>query len=406
MVRPSLRDRRFALLLVAEAVNSIGSWASAVALWGFAAYRFNASPTEVSLLIICWAAPVAVLSPSLGVFVDRIGARRALIVAYLLGAGAALGLAAAYSLPILGTFAVLAGSARAMAGPASGALPPQIVAPDALLAANSLLGGATEFGQVLGPLVASAALALSGFRAAFLVDAATFAIGVAALIPLPAQRPAPGPREPWLRELAEGVQIVTRQRALKLMLLIGAAVSFASGAFLVVEPLYARHVLHRPASQFALFEAAAGIGAILTGLVLPWLRRILERPWTLGLATSAYGLAASLFVGTTWVAVAYTGAFLWGVSGMVFGVVGLTAMQRLTATAAHGRVLSLSSAVESVAETIGLAVAGPAIAILGVRPGAFALAAVPIVAGLATAGALAGSLRPDEQRVAADSAGK
>ena len=64
-----------------------------------------------------------------------------------------------------------------MAGPASGALPPQIVAPDALLAANSLLGGATEFGQVLGPLVASAALALSGFRAAFLVDAATFAIG-------------------------------------------------------------------------------------------------------------------------------------------------------------------------------------------------------------------------------------
>jgi hypothetical protein len=180
------------------------------------------------------------------------------------------------------------------------------------------------------------------------------------------------------------------------MLLIGAAVSFASGAFLVVEPLYARHVLHRPASQFALFEAAAGVGAILTGLVLPHVRRVLERPWTLGLATSAYGLAASLFVGTTWVAVAYTGAFLWGVSGMIFGVVGLTAMQRVTATEAHGRVLSLSSSVESIAETIGLAVAGPAIAILGVRPGAFALAAVPVVVGLATAASLAGSLRQAE----------
>ncbi len=396
MVRPSLRDRRFVLLLVAEAVNSIGSWASAVALWGFAAYRFNASPTEVSAVIICWSAPPAVLGPPLGVLVDRLGARRALIVAYLLGTGAALGLAAADSLPMLGVFAVLAGGARALAGPSSGALPPQIVAPDALLAANSLLGGATEFGQVLGPLVASAALALSGFRMAFFVDAATFAIGIAALVPLPAQRPAPGPREHWLRELAEGVHIVARQRVLRLMLLIGAAVSFASGAFLVVEPLYARHVLHRPASQFALFEAAAGVGAILTGLVLPHVRRVLERPWTLGLSTSAYGLAASLFVGTTWVAVAYTGAFLWGVSGMVFGVVGLTAMQRVTATETHGRVLSLSSSVESIAETIGLAVAGPAIAMLGVRPGAFALAAVPVVVGLATAASLAGSLRQAE----------
>jgi hypothetical protein len=71
-------------------------------------------------------------------------------------------------------------------------------------------------------------------------------------------------------------------------------------------------------------------------------------------------------------------------------------MQRVTATEAHGRVLSLSSSVESIAETIGLAVAGPTIAILGVRTGALALAAVPIVAGLATAQALAGSLRHDE----------
>jgi len=45
-----------------------------------------------------------------------------------------------------------------------------------------------------------------------------------------------------------------------------AAVTFTSGALLVVEPLYARQVLHRPPSQFALFEAAAGVGAFLAGL--------------------------------------------------------------------------------------------------------------------------------------------
>lgn len=394
-IHPSFRDGRFAALLVAEAVNSIGSWASAIALWGFAAYRFDASPGQVSLLIICWSVPVALLGPPLGVAVDRLGARRALIVAYLLGAGAALGLAAANSLLVVNLLAVLAGCARALAGPASAALPPQIVASDELLTANSLLGGADQFGQVLGPLLASAALALSGFRAAFLVDAATFAVGVVALLALPSHRPAAEARARWMRELADGFRIVVRQKPLRLMLLLSAAVTFTSGAFLVVEPLYARDVLHRPPSQFALFEAAAGIGAILTGLALPRLQRLLEHRWTLSAAAVAYGLTACLFVGTTWVGVAYSGAFLWGVSGMVFGVVVVTAIQQRAAIEAHGRVFSLDSALGSIADTVGLAVAGTAVAVLGVRPGAFALAAVTIVVALLTAPALADCLRPD-----------
>ena len=388
-VRASLRDLRFGTFLLAEAVNSIGSWASAIALWGFAAYRFDASPGQVSLLIICWSMPSVVLGPPLGVMVDRLGARRALIAAYAVGAAAALGLAAADSLPTLYLLAVLAGVATALAGPASGALPPQIVAPDDLLAANSLIGGATEFGQVLGPLVASAALALSGFRAAFLIDAATFAVGVAALLPLPMRLPRRREPSSYLRDLADGLRLVARVRALGLILLIGAAVSFTSGAFLVVEPLYARHVLERPPSQFALFEAAVGIGALATGFLMPWLQRLFEHPRTLGLATCAYGLAACLFAGTTWVAVAYTGAILWGVSGMVFWVVKETGTQRLAATEMQGRVMSLNSAAGSLAETVGIALAGVAITAFGVRWGAFALAAAPIVAGAAATSALA-----------------
>jgi hypothetical protein len=100
-----------------------------------------------------------------------------------------------------------------------------------------------------------------------------------------------------------------------------------------------------------------------------------------------------LFVGTTWVAVAYTGAFLWGVSGMVFWVVKQTGTQRLAATEMHGRVMFLNSGAGSLAETVGMAVAGVAITVLGVRQGAFALAAVPTVTGAATASVLAGRLR-------------
>ena len=98
VVRPSFRDPRFALLVAGEAVNSIGGWASAIVLWGFAAYRFNASPYAVSLTIVCWAAPPALLSPLMGVYIDRIGPRAAVVAGYCGAACAAVGMAAAGSL--------------------------------------------------------------------------------------------------------------------------------------------------------------------------------------------------------------------------------------------------------------------------------------------------------------------
>jgi MFS family permease len=386
VVHPSFRDPRFALLVVGEAVNAVGGWASAIVLWGFAAYRFNASPDAVSVTIVCWAAPPAVLSPLLGVYVDRIGPRAAVVAGYCGAACAALGMAAAGSVTELAIAAVGYGVARALAGPAASALPARIVAADELLAANALLGAASSAGQVTGPLVASAALALSGFPAAFIVDAASYLIGAAVIAWLPV-RPAPGAgHEGWLRELAEGIALVARARAVRLVVVISAAVTVTSASFLVVEPLYARHVLHRPPSQFALFEAAAGTGAILAGLVISRIRGRLARAPVLAASAVGYGLAACLFAGTTSVPTAYAGAFAWGVAGSVFGAVALTMLQRTAPVHTHGRVMSVSATVQSWVETIGVPLGGVTVAALGVRPGAFALAGVAIVAGLITLG--------------------
>src|SRR5262249_40856621 len=158
---------------------------SAIVLWGFAAYRFNASPYALAVTVMCWAAPAAALSPLMGVYVDRLGPKRALVAGYVAAAAAALGMAAAGSLVPLDIPAVAYGMTGALARPAAAALPPRIVASDDLIAANSLLGASASVGQVAGPLLASAALALFGFTAAFVVDAASYLIGALVVLPLP-----------------------------------------------------------------------------------------------------------------------------------------------------------------------------------------------------------------------------
>jgi hypothetical protein len=233
----------------------------------------------------------------------------------------------------------------------------------------------------------------------FAVDAATYLVGVLVVFPLPL---LPQPDEPraagavtagrsaygvsWLRGAMAGAAAV-RDPGLRRVAMARMGVIFTSGAFLVVEPLYARHVLDRPVSQFALFEAAIGIGAIVTGLALPVIRRRLPATRSparlLAAGAISYGLAAALFTGTPWVPVAYLGALAWGAGGTVFYAAAATTLQRLAPVGKLGRVSGVISTAESTIESVSMPAAGALVALVGLRPGALVLAAVPVAAGAA-----------------------
>src|SRR3984885_15696273 len=294
--------------------------------------------------------------------------------------------------------AVACGAARSLCSPASSALPTRIVESDDLLAANSLLGITASIGQLAGPLAASILMAATGFRIAFTADATMYLVGALVIIPLPV---LPLPEEPrnagamatrrpayglsWLRAATTGALAVAREPGLRAIALARMGVIFTSGAFLVIEPLSPRHVLHQPSSQFALFEAATGIGAVVTGLLLPVIRRRVPGTrspmWLLTAGAASCGLAAALFTGTSWVPVAYLGALSWGACGTVFYAVAATTLQRLAPAGKLGRVAGVISTAESTTESISMPVAGALVAVAGLRPGALLLAAVAVAAG-------------------------
>jgi hypothetical protein len=80
--------------------------------------------------------------------------------------------------------------------------------------------------------------------------------------------------------------------------------------------------------------------------------------------------------------VAYSGAFLWGATGSVFGAVAVTTLQEVAPMHAHGRIMSISATLQSWTETIALPLGGVTLAALGVRLGTLALAGVALAAGL------------------------
>ncbi|MCB1249587.1 MAG: MFS transporter [Acidimicrobiales bacterium] len=402
-----LRVRGFAPLLASEAINAIGNWIAVIAIWGFAAFAFDADAGDLALLFVVLSLPGAVLGPALGVVIDRIGPRRALIIANLGGVAAALALTQADSYAMVIVLALPLGLIEAMAAASLDALPPRLVDDEDLVTANALLGGAQDLAIVIGPILAAVVNVRWGLAGAFAADAVTFAVGfvVAWRLRLPAEAdgrvaaaPAEGdiadaeagatagatsdePTSAW-RELREGFSIARRTDGVRWTLGV-ATVTYALWAtFGVLEPLYVSEVLGADDTTFALLQTVFGVGLVLTGLALATFGDRIARPRYVALATIASGATAALYLGTESLVVAYVGVFLWGMDVAFFYVPAKTLLQRFTPARAHGRVLSLNQAIEPAAAIPITPLAALAVGLVGIQVVGVAAGVLAAVAGL------------------------
>lgn len=385
-----LRVRPFRLLLAGEAVNAVGNWVAIVAIWGFAAFRFDADAGDLATLFVILSVPGTLLGPALGVVIDRVGPRRSLLWANAAGACSALALTGADSYRDVILLALPLGLVEAVASASLDALPPRLVPDEDLVPANALLDGARNLAIVIGPVVAAVTNAQWGLTGAFLFDAATFAIGFAVVWPLRVGPVTPaGPAEvaeaghtSAFSELRGGLRLVRRSKGLRWTL--GAAtITYAMWAFFgVLEPLYVREVLGASETTFALLQTVFGVGLVGSGLVIARVGDRVATPRTMALAIVVSGATAALYLGTGSVAVAFAGAFLWGVDVAFFAVPVRTLLQRFTPVEAHGRVLSLNQSLEPATSLVIPPLAALLVTGIGVQSLALAGGLTVALAGL------------------------
>ncbi|HEX3453608.1 MAG TPA: MFS transporter, partial [Gaiellaceae bacterium] len=220
-----LRTRGFPLLLAGETVNATGNWIAVIAIWGFAAFKFDAGPSDLALLFVVLSLPGALLGPLLGVPIDRLGPKRTLIVANLLGVLDALALTQADSYRQIVLLALPLGLIEAFAAASLDSIPPRLVASEQLVAANALLGGAQDVAIVFGPLLAAVVNEQWGISGAFIADAATFAVGALVALTIAIEpQPRNEERDTTWRELRDGFVLARRTAGLRWTLVVVASV--------------------------------------------------------------------------------------------------------------------------------------------------------------------------------------
>jgi MFS family permease len=275
------------------------------------------------------------------------------------------------TLPILYTVAALLGVARAFAGPALGALAPNLVPREILPRAIALSSMAWQTGAILGPAVGGYLYAAAPF-APYAGSAALFAVALVGLMlipPVPRTELARGPN-PWA-QMVEGLRYVRHNRLVLGAISLDLFAVLLGGATAML-PVFARDVLHAGPEGLGHLRAAPAVGATLTAAFFSFRPlkhnvglKMLAAVGVFGTATILFGFSRSMPLSLGCLA-------LLGAADMFSVYVRQSLIQLYTPDEMRGRVGAVSSLFISASNELGEAESGFLGALIGPVPAVIA----------------------------------
>jgi MFS family permease len=313
--------------------------------------------------------PLFLLTLITGWTADRVDRRWIARASVALELGCAAALAAfawthSTTLLVLYTIAALLGVARAFAGPALGALAPNLVPRNILPRAIALSSIAWQTGAILGPALGGYLYAAAPF-APYAASALLFVVSLGGLLAIgPVERPeiVRGP-SPWA-QMVEGLRYVRHNKLVLGAISLDLFAVLLGGATAML-PVFARDILHAGPEGLGHLRAAPAIGATLTAAffsVRPLRHdvgvKMLTAVAVFGLATVIFGFSRSMPLSLGCLA-------LLGSADMFSVYVRQSLIQLYTPDAMRGRVGAVSSLFISASNELGEAESGFLGALIG-----------------------------------------
>ena len=262
-----LRHGPFARYMSGEFISMLGTWMQQMAL-GWVLTALTTSAFTLGMVNFASGIPMLALTMWGGVIADRFDKRLILIATQVVQAflAATIGWLAATN-QITVTHIVLAGFwlgvSTAFEMPAASALVPELVPREQLGAAIAVDRSIFHATRLAGPALGGWLIGWLGTASAFYANAISFSALIIALFTIH-PRPRGTQEEEEMRQtgMKEGLRYVRGDRPTRSMiLLLACATTCISPFFMIMMPLYSRHVLHVGADKHGLLMGSSGLGA-------------------------------------------------------------------------------------------------------------------------------------------------
>jgi MFS family permease len=389
----TLRQRDFALFWLGGLISVAGDWALIIGLPIYV-YVLTGSVLATSVTLISGVAPMILLSSLAGVFVDRWNRQRTLVVVNIL---LALGLTplllvrSADDVWIVAVVVFVETCLEQFVAPAQGALVPALVGEERLVQANSLTALSNNLARLGGPPLGGLIAAQFGLIGIVAADGVSFLVAAlciagmrlsskSATRAVAREEARRGGRldsvmRVW-REWAEGLQLISAQQILRVLVVTLAFAALGEGFFGALYPVFVYQELHGGPVEIGALMSAQAVGALIASLLVGWLGARAQSRWVAGLGWIGFGVislaicyAPTLFPGAWtmltgldlpipifWVEL---GLFLAvGIPGLIGSTGTISLLQAQSPDAYRGRVFGAQGALSGIMILVGAALAG------------------------------------------------
>lgn len=363
--RSALRNNRnFTWLLGGGVISMLGDQFTLIAL-PWLVLKLTADTLELGGVLAVMSIPRAVFILVGGALVDRHSPKRVLMVTkyvntVLLGSLAILVLSGSLKLWMIYLLALGIGLASAFSFPSGTAILPQVVGPELLQSANSIMMSLRQLSLLAGPLLAGLLIALfgdgghtgvanaKGLGFAFSFDAFSFAFSAWTLtkvmVQVGVEHQSHSATQPVGQAIKEGLIYFWNDKSLRALCLYNAAIAFfIGGPIQVAMPVLANERLGQNAAAYGALMAAHGAGT-LVGMVASGIKRDF-RLGSLGKTLLLInGVSGFLFLPMGQIKATWQGVLLLLVMGTLGGFIQIavfTWMQKRVPGAMLGRAMSL-----------------------------------------------------------------
>jgi MFS family permease len=390
-----LRSGAIRALLAAEVISTSGSQMTWVALPWFVLVT-TGSATRMSLVIAAEAVGLAAVGFPSGRLLNRLGARRTMLVCDGLRGPLMLVIpvlhwAGTLSFGLLIAVALALGALGAPYFAANRMILPELLGENETVVsqASALFQGATRITLLLGPVTAGVLIGVIGAPSVLVVDAATYVVAVLLVgLFVPATKPAEADGED--RGVLAGLRWVAREpliRTWRFCFIVG---DVAWQAIFVAIPVLVVARYDADARIVGALFAAFGVGAVLGNTVAYRLVKQVDGLQLIARVALAQALPIWLLV-LDLPAVGAVGVLF--ASGLANGLINPSLHTIITLRippALRGTVMTSLMTLYALAMPIGILGAGPLLDAFGVTP---VFAAAALVQTLAMAGVAAAALR-------------
>ncbi|HKX84293.1 MAG TPA: MFS transporter [Pyrinomonadaceae bacterium] len=288
-------NRNFRNLMWGQVISELGNWFNFIAGMGLVRLVSDASPAAAGIFFAVRVLPFAIFSPIAGTFVDRFSRRQVMIITDLARVFVALAFLLVESpneLWIAYVATAMLSTFGAFFDGAKNAATPNLTGKEGLLAGTALMFSTRFLLMAIGSALGGWAAAVFGYKAAFLINAASFLVSAYTvwLIPEEATRDAEtadrmagkAPKESFLTELREGFRYTIQNHFAFTILVMNLIWATGGGAINVIfERLggvyFAGLEGWNPDVGVAMLWTAAGFGLGFGMLIAHRTERILDR---------------------------------------------------------------------------------------------------------------------------------